>query len=386
MPPNPLRTLTSEQTSDLAIYAVSLFPSLTKTRPSAEHVGIDATEAVEIISPASGPVIRTDKRNAPFFVPTALREAPFTGKTAERYPGQSGKQRSAKHVIAGAMLVLDVDHALKDEADLMLATLDASGLRYAAFSTHSHGKHSRETRMRIVLFLDQALSPDDYPRAWRVLNHALCAGEADVESRHLYQAQGVWSAAPERADQAFRRVGGQRYLSTDAVLSQAPTDSQRTYHGPRAPVGVEPNAWKEGQLIDAVIQLSPLNDYETWIATLAGIHGGVEVGYLDETTGRNLWLEASSWADEPHQQQNGDSRYSPERLWDQTFSAPAEARVGALFGRARDHALATVKREIHTQGFTTEGDAGCQYLARYHRKALNTLIRQTEDKPDACIY
>jgi hypothetical protein len=144
--------------------------------------------------------------------------------------------------------------------------------------------------------------------------------------------------------------------------------------------GAERAEWEANHVIDAVIQLEPLDDYEGWIAVLAGITGAVELGYLDDETGRTLWIEASSWASEDRQRSNADGRYDPEVLWDREFTAPAEARVGALFARARDNAVDKVESELLGEALSTEGEASCKYLARYHRRRLNDMIEDAQRK------
>lgn len=385
-----LTDLTSTLGADRPLHDISLFPRLWETRPTKQHRGLTATELIEVIAPASGPVVSEVKLQAPFFVSSLLRDAPYVYKTAQRFPGQSGPQRSGGHVIAGSSLVLDVDHASTEAAEAMRDRLAASDVLYVAYSTHSHGKYAGEVSMRIVVFLDQPLEPRRYIQAWSVANTVICQGTADPKARHLYQAQGVWATPRARVGEAFRHRGGARLLSTQAVLAQAqdvePT-RPRSCDAPRAqpqevsPSGVfvpsqgVPPAWRERQLIAAVIELGPLDDYAVWIAVLAGIRGAVDLGEVDEQTGRALWLEASSWASDTSQQMNTDERYDPEHLWERAFSVPAQARVGGLFKRARDHALGVVTQELQGPRLSTQGRASCDYLATYHHKAINTLIK-----------
>lgn len=89
------RTLLSNTAPSARIFDVTFFRGPFATIPSTEEAGLTASQIIDRTAPEDGPLLAVDKARVPYFVPCALKVAPFVGKTAERYPGQSGKQRSA---------------------------------------------------------------------------------------------------------------------------------------------------------------------------------------------------------------------------------------------------------------------------------------------------
>lgn len=103
------RTLLSSTAPSARIFDVTFFRGPFATIPSAEYAGQTASQIIDMVAPEDGPRLAEDKARVPYFVPCMLKVAPFVGKTAERYPGQPGKQRSASHVTDGAIFPKDFD-------------------------------------------------------------------------------------------------------------------------------------------------------------------------------------------------------------------------------------------------------------------------------------
>ena len=73
-----------------------------------------------------------DKARVPYFVCTKMKSAPFVGRTAEKFPGESGLQRSASHVTTGSWFAFDLDGPTTEQWGAISERLEASGARLVA--------------------------------------------------------------------------------------------------------------------------------------------------------------------------------------------------------------------------------------------------------------
>lgn len=363
-------------TKDASQIDLTLFPCKLCTLPSEEITGLTFDHAVERIAPAAGPRLVHDKDRVEYYLPCALRDAPMKGKTASRFPpGHVGKMRSAQHVTEGALLSPDLDDVAEDFVAATLEALRAAGVAFAAFSSWSHGLKPGH-RTRFLLGLDRPLGMAEYARAYDAVNERLFGGKADPANRHLYQQAGCWSAAPDRAELAFRLAGAGRLLSADALLEIAPAREKSRAPSRVIPVGVNLDEAERERVLEAVFEVDPPDDYDEWLAAVAGIRGAVELGRIDAETGRALWLWHSGRAAAACQATNDDPRYDPACLWERDFDAPAEARIGRLFGLVADQAIARIKHAIRVGTLDAASHRARGYLWKYHAARLDALLME----------
>lgn len=162
--------------------SVTLFNGFTGTTPTEEFVGVSFTTIAAVICPDQ-PAIVADKGHARYFVPTALKEAPFIGATLERaqQAGQPtfGKMRSKQHMTEASMLVVDVDGLSEEAFQAGLDALVKDGITYLAFSTHSYGNPEKPgMRARIVVPVDRPLGDLEYRSAWHAFSARYFGGAA----------------------------------------------------------------------------------------------------------------------------------------------------------------------------------------------------------------
>ena len=371
-----MNSLISDKPTNVAIYAITQFPSAYSTLPSYEAHGQTSRQITETVAPSTGPYHVTDKAKAVYSVTCLLCMAGYVGKTAERFPpGAQGKMRSGAHMTESAWFAFDLDKLTWGQYGVVQTKLESSKAVFCIYTTHSHGSDPREVRVRVLLFMDRALSPAEWAAAWHVANRELLDSKADLATARVSQQAGVWATSPERAAQAFRVDGGTRLLSADALIARVPPKPARA-----ACTGAEfgSNEWSltdwVARVKDALGMFGPA-DYPGWIKALCGLKGCVIAGHLSSADARALWLSISESASAEAKARNDDPRYNPESMWDRwtPSSAPAEALVGALFGHARDVALAQVRGELGLTALTERGEAAARYLAQYHWAAFKTL-------------
>ncbi|NMG16743.1 hypothetical protein [Aromatoleum bremense] len=353
------------------IHALTFFRGAFSTIPSNEECDLSAWRVIEMIAPEDGPRLVEDKSNAPYFVLCPLKVAPFVGKTAERFPGKSGKQRSAAHLTEGSAFANDLDGLTPAQWERIVEHMVAAGVMFCAYSTHSHGKAPDEVRARVLLFMDRALDPVRWADVWHVLNGLYFDGLADPATAKLSQQAGVWMAHPDRVQLAFRIAMRGALLSADALLSLVPPKPERTkFAAPVAPVGDQSARYAEA------LALVGAEHYADWLAGLCALKGAVMLGHLSDEDGAALWWRFTDTASAEAQEKNDDSRFDPESMWARWMpsAAPPDALVGKLFARARDKAMALVRGEMAQGGeLSAAGLSAAQYLAAYHRRAFEEL-------------
>lgn len=371
-----LRTLKSSAPAGARVFDIAFLPGAFATIPSTEETGLSASQIMDRTAHEDGPLIAEEKGRIPYYVPCLLKVAPYVGKTAERYPGQSGKQRSGAHMTAGAWFAFDLDGIPHEARARILDRLEAAGVVFCAHSTYSHGKNPDEVRMRVLLFMDRALEPVQWADVWHVLNGLFLEGLADPQTAKLSQQAGVWATHPARVKQAFRIVRPGALLSADALLAIVPPKPER-----RAYVAPKLSEAAQVQKYAAATGVLDANDYHAWMVGLGGLKGAVLLGELSDEDGAALWFVFSESADESAKANNDDARFDPERMWSDWVpsAAPAAALVGKLFATAKDAALMTCRTEIEQAGHLSDkGTAAARYLATYHRRAFEELTSEVQ--------
>lgn len=369
-----LTALVSRAAPSVPIHSVTYFASAFSTLPSHEESGLSAGTIIDHIAPADGPRITEHKETMPYFVPCLLRVAPYVGKTAARFPGRVGKQRSAVHVTTGSWLAFDLDGTTRTQKETVLGRLESLSVRFCAYSTFSNGKTPGESRMRVLLFLDRALEPGAWADAWHVVNVLLLGGLADPQTARLSQQAGVWATSQERAALAFRHVGGGALLSADVLLALAPPKAEH----PKYTAPLVPRSENAQRYVEALAMIGA-ETYQSWHRGFTGLKGAVMTGELDEDDAIALFVAWSEAASPKAKAQNAIGRYDPAEMWTnwRPTLVPGAALVGSLFAAAKNVALDTYH---HERGATLSGRAiqAARYLARYHRATFRELMAAAE--------
>lgn len=352
------------------IYSLTCFPGQLQTIPSVEFTGLSAGTIIERVAPEDWPRIVTDKRHAPHFITSPLKVAPYVQKTALRFPpGAQGKQRSLSHVTESAWFPFDIDDISPDEKATILSALD--GMVFCAFSTFNHGKEAGKTRMRVLIFLDRALEPADWTRAWHVVDGALFGGMADKRTTNMQQLAAVWTAHPDREALSFRDVGKGESLSADNLLALAPKPSpqQAPYIPPRT---MTPGA-QRGRYAEA-LQWRDAGNYSIWQSGRMSLVAAVVMGELADAEAGDLWLPWSATAPAARQARNHEARYSPAEMWKNkpTLTTAPGILIGALFRQACDEAVRCLKLEWPGH-LSPRAVQAATYLRRWHWKTLDKL-------------
>jgi hypothetical protein len=369
------------------IHSVAWHHGQYNTIPSCVDCDRSASWIIDAVADESGPRLVEEKGQAIYFLTTPLRIAPYVGKTAEKFPrGAQGQMRSASHVIAGTWFPFDLDGLTEAIWTAILDRLQASGAKFCVYTTWSFGLASKPgIRVRTLLFLDRGLAPQDWTRAWQVINAHYFEGLADPKTQYLHQQAGVWATAADRAPQSFRHVGGQYLLSADDLLATAPPVKpklqvpSRGWSGLAIP-GVADNPRVVTQATRALDWLDA-NDYATWTGRgLPGLKGLVATRDLSPQTARSLWLTWTTTAGEEAQTHNADRRYHPEVMWDgwTPSTAPPEALTGALFAAARDQARELLVTESRQGRLSARVLLAARYLADYHRRLFQELLHAAQ--------
>ena len=149
---------------------LTFFKGFTSTQPSETFENLDWTAFGQKIYPDE-PTVVTDKKDATYFLPCLLRDAPLTGSTLERAEKAGeptvGKMRSKDHVTESNVLLFDFDGIEASACDQIRSYLEKQGLTYVAYTTFSHGLEDKPGMyVRVCLPVDQLLDAEAYPVAW----------------------------------------------------------------------------------------------------------------------------------------------------------------------------------------------------------------------------
>lgn len=149
---------------------LTFFKGFTSTQPSETFENLDWTAFGQKICP-NEPTLVTDKKDALYFLPCVLRNAPLTGSTLERAEKNGeptvGKMHSKDHVTESNVLLFDFDGIGESAFDQIRSYLEKQGLTYVAYTTFSHGREDKPGMyVRVCLPVDQPLDAEAYPVAW----------------------------------------------------------------------------------------------------------------------------------------------------------------------------------------------------------------------------
>jgi hypothetical protein len=352
------------------IYAMTTFQGQRSTIPSAEYAGLTTSGVIATIAPKDGPVVLTEKANAPHFVPCLLQVAPYVGLTAQRFPaGAGGKQRSSQHVTESAWFAFDCDDISPEAKATVLRKL--VGFDHCAYSTHGHSKEAGKVRMRVLLFMDRALAPADWSAVWCVVNGLVFDGKADVATSKLHQCAAVWTAHPERVAQSFRHVGRGKPLDADQLLSMAPKPTARAPQfipRPTAP-GVRRSRY------ESALRYLDAGDYGVWLGGLMSLRAAVEVGDMADSEARAVWRAWTASAPASRQSRNGEAQYDPEGMWDRhpKPTTSPDILTASLFAKARGRAEQYLRAEMPGTLSQRALDAAT-YLATNHHNLFTSIV------------
>lgn len=149
------------------------FTGINATRPSESFEDLGWPAFKQKLCPAE-PTLVTDKKDAPYFLPCLLRNAPLTGKTLEHAEQNGeptvGQMRSKDHVTESNVLLYDFDGIEESAFALLRSFLEKHNLTYVAYTTFSHGRNDKPgMHVRVCVPVDQPLDVEAYPTAWHAL-------------------------------------------------------------------------------------------------------------------------------------------------------------------------------------------------------------------------
>src|SRR5262245_13103171 len=184
LPPLSMHELVaSGTTTQKLVQPVACFPNRHDALPNAELV-LDFAELYNLVIADGRPRIYREKEAIPMVLCATLKVGPYTGRTAERFPGESGKQRSANHIEAyGPTIMFDIDSVpvmpLGEE-------LRAQGIGRINYTSPNSDEEERDGktgevlkakgRGRVLLVLDGTWSADEHREICRVINRYLLGG------------------------------------------------------------------------------------------------------------------------------------------------------------------------------------------------------------------
>ena len=350
---------------------VSVFSGQLRTMPEYTEQSITAGALAGVVCPKL-PYVTADKANAPYALPCTLREALLVGKTLERAKERGaslfGVMRSASHVTEGRWIKLDLDGIGKDETRALLGKLDAEKLGYLLYSTWSHGAKPRN-RLRLVLFLDVALSPTEYKRASQGAALWLMGQSLDPSEGGLHQLAGVFMCSPDRKAKAFRLVetGGDRHcVSAAALLALVPKPIKSE------PIRGVSVSIPTNNRIGSALRWIDANQTSTWVSV------GMALKALEpwfEGDALAHWLAFSESADDEAKGKNDDNRYNPLTMWGAFAPVmPAEAALGQLLALGRDGAANVARGALKSGELGADGHEAIVYLEKNHRHFLGSLL------------
>lgn len=206
---------------------LALFDGLYATLPSKIHTALNWNDFSKEICPDE-PIVVGDKRDAPYFLPCQLHEAPLTGQTLARARQNGepsiGKMRSKDHVTESNVLLFDYDRIEEQEFERIRSFLEGTNLTYLAYTTFSHGQEDKPgMRIRLCMPVDRPLDAVAYTAAWQRFA-ALLPVVPDTTGSKLCQQQGTWVCHQDRLDKADRWSNDAGVLSVKPLMSHAIQD------------------------------------------------------------------------------------------------------------------------------------------------------------------
>lgn len=138
---------------------IAMFSGFNGTHPALEESDATARRIADLIAPEDGPLVLSNKDQGVFYVPSALKVAPFVGKTLARAIelglATVGKQRSGTHVITGAWAKLDGDGLTEAQLATVQTILCRAGM-HIQHPRHLTGNFNAHLRDCLAMFVDEA--------------------------------------------------------------------------------------------------------------------------------------------------------------------------------------------------------------------------------------
>lgn len=124
-----------------------------------------------------------------------------------------GGRRTKAAVSSRTLVTLDADHATPDTLDDALLTWEGAMVVY---STHSHTPE--KPRLRFVIPLKRAVTPDEYPAVARKLAARIGIDTMDLST---YEAERLmyWPSCPADGEYVFEEIDGE-WIDPDKVLAE----------------------------------------------------------------------------------------------------------------------------------------------------------------------
>lgn len=344
----------------------ALFAGFFNTAPAEEIHGVPWAMLLANLAPSDGPAIVAEKADCVYFLPCLLKDAPLVGKTRERAEERGtslvGKMRSAMHITEARLIVADLDGITEAQLADIESRMQAEGLTYLLYSTHSHGRADKPgIRCRVLLPVDTPLNSTDYALACAGANVLLFAGLADPACFKLCQQNGAYTTAADRAALAFRRDHRAGVCSVAALLAAAPKPQAK----PSVPVRLaEASPFTERRVRAALAQLDP-NPWGTW--NKAGLM--LKAAYSDAAF--DAWAAWSATADEGTRLTRDEYAAEWDKLKPYAQSGPAE---GALMAMARGAALQTARAHAATGVWDAAGKAALVYLRAHYPRTFHAAF------------
>ena len=277
---------------------------------------------------------------------------------------------------------MDLDGVAPDVFKSAGQALRGAGVAVTAWTSHSIGAKPG-MRGRFAIPIDRALCATDYAQAWSGANALFFDGRADPSSAKLCQQQGAWAVHPQRAAFARRWVYSGGIASADVLMAAAPT-ARAEAKPSRAPniasVGGCPSFVDVAQL-SAAVRLFNADDYADW-GRVVSLLVAIAVGKTEHVRAEVLRVahEFSARGNPEAQARNDAPQYSLEaRFNGWRPSVTPEIAAATLFGEARDRGLKVVRR-AREQGDWQGTGAAWRYVAAYHKKAWDQVIKEGSDE------
>lgn len=152
-----------------------------------------------------------------------------------------GERRGKKGVRAITALVFDFDHLPTERARAVVTRLRQLAVAYLLYSSFSHRvKGEEDNCFRVLLPLDRAVTPAEYPRLWAAFDSDL-GGHADPKARDVARIWYVPACPSDRLAAAVYEHRDGPSLDVDTLLDGSrtvPDDDGPPPRRPLAPVSV----------------------------------------------------------------------------------------------------------------------------------------------------
>ena len=148
----------------------------------------------------------------------------------------NGERRGKKGVRLVTALVFDFDHLPTERARAVVTRLRQLAVAYLLYSSFSHRVNGEEDNcFRVLLPLDRAVTPTEYPQLWSAFNADL-GGYADAKARDVARLWYVPACPAERHTLAIYEYRDGPPLDVDGLLVGSRTVPDDDGPPPRRPL------------------------------------------------------------------------------------------------------------------------------------------------------